>query len=128
MITITRKIQINVVNEDKIATWKILYEYQNIVHRAANLISTHHFCIDNIKQFVYLSENMEEKLTGFKSEEEKVEENLLTTSEMNTTYQLCSYLFKDKIKMDIITCLNNIIVKTYNKEKKDYYTGKKSLR
>ena len=127
MITITRKIQINVANEDKNATWKTLYEYQHIVHHAANLISTHHFCIENIKQFVYLSENIKEKLTSFKIEEE-VENKLLTTSEMNTTYQLCSYLFKDKIKMDIITCLNNIIVKTFNKEKKDYYNGKKSLR
>lgn len=124
MITITRKIQINIANADKKAAWKRLYEYQNIVHKAANLISTHQFCMDRIKDFLYLTEDVKYKLANSAEEES----GILTSSKTHTTYRLCSSIYKSKIPMSIISCLNLSIVKTYNKEHSDYYLGKKSLR
>ena len=124
MITITRKVQLNVVNADKNATWKKLYDYNNIVRTAANLISTHQFCLDNLQQFLYLKNDIKYEIANV----EKDESGILITSRQNTTYQLCSSLFKGQIPMDILGSLNQAIYKTYNKEKKDYAFGNKSLR
>lgn len=124
MTIITRKIQLNVTNADKKEAYAKLYEYKNIVFQAANLISTHKFCLENIKQFFYLTDETKVKIADVK----KDEQGILTTSNMNATYQLCSSIYKSKIPMSIITSLNSQIVRTFNKEKKDYFTGKRSLR
>jgi IS605 OrfB family transposase len=126
--TITRKMQLDVDYEPKSEemknTWHKLYEWQYIVHKAANLISTHNFIQDNIKNFIYLTEEVKVKL----ADSSKDEEGILNTSKMNSTYRVLSETFKGRIPTNILTALNSTITKTYNKEKRDYFLGNKSLR
>lgn len=126
-VTITRKIQLlfNVDNKDDLKeNYETLFRWQNIVHKAANMISTHHYVQENLKEMFYIKEDVKLKLMDTK----KDDAGMLTTSKMNTTYQVLSEHFKGHIPMAIMTSLNSSIVQTFNKERKEYYLGKKSLR
>ena len=126
-VIITRKIQLLFDVEckeqfiEELIKWK---EYQYIVRKASNLISSHAFIQDNITDFVYLTEDVKLKLANI----EKDPSGILTTSKQNSTYQMLSSRFKGKIPMSIMTCLNSTISKTYSEEKMDVMVGKKSVR
>ena len=126
-IVITRKIQLLFDTEckeqfiEELVKWK---EYQYIVRKASNLISSHAFIQDNITDFVYLTEDIKLKLANI----EKDPSGILTTSKQNSTYQMLSSKFKGKIPMSIMGCLNSVISKTYSEEKMDVMTGNKSVR
>ena len=126
-VIITRKIQLLFDVEckeqfiEELIKWK---EYQYIVRKASNLISSHAFIQDNITDFVYLTEDVKLKLANI----EKDPSGILTTSKQNSTYQMLSNRFKGKIPMSIMTCLNSTISKTYSEEKMDVMVGKKSVR
>lgn len=125
---ITRKMQLYVdykpKSDEMKNAWEKLYQWQYIVHKAANLVSTHNFIQDNIKNFIYLTEEIKVKLADVS----KDEEGILNTSKMNSTYRVLSESFKGKIPTNILTALNSTITKTYNQEKRDYFLGNKSLR
>lgn len=125
---ITRKIQLYIdypAESDELKhAYEKLYKWQYIVHKAANLISTHNFIQDKIKELIYLTENVKVKLADFT----KDEEGILNTSKMNSTYRILSEKFKGEIPTSILTALNSSITKTYNQEKKEYFSGKRSLR
>lgn len=126
-VVITRKIQLLFDTEckeqfiEELVKWK---EYQYIVRKASNLISSHAFIQDNITDFVYLTEDIKLKLDNI----EKDPSGILTTSKQNSTYQMLSSRFKGKIPMSIMACLNSTISKTYSQEKMDVMLGKKSVR
>lgn len=127
LITVTRKIQLlfNSENESEVKDYyKKLYTWQNIVHKAANQISTTHFALEAIKDMFFLDDGTKKKIADAK----KDVDGILTTSKMNSTYQLLSKRFKGEIPMEIITSLNSTIVQTFNAEKKDYFKGTRSLR
>lgn len=127
LITITRRIQLlfNTNNKAEIKEYyNTLWRWQRIVFKAANMVATHHFCQENIKDIMYLTEEMKVKLGDAK----KDELGILTTSKQNSTYQVLSKHFKGTIPTSILTALNSTIVQTFNKEKKEYFTGKRSLR
>lgn len=67
-ITLTRKIQlvIDVSSEDKSQIWEKLYRYQNRCFRAANLIVSHLYVQEMIKDFFYLTEEIQYKLSDEK--------------------------------------------------------------
>ncbi len=127
MTIITRKIQI-FVNEDDKETRKNYYDklfkWLNICIKSANLLSSHFFIQDNIKNMVYLDENVKVKLANH----QKDPDGILNTSYMNSGYRLMSHLFKGEIPMDILSNLNHNIQKTYTQEKTGYYKGDRSLR
>lgn len=126
-VVITRKIQLLFDTEckeqfiEELVKWK---EYQYLVRKASNLISSHAFIQDNITDFVYLTEDIKLKLANI----EKDPSGILTTSKQNSTYQMLSSRFKGKIPMSIMTSLNSVISKTYSEEKMDVMMGKKSVR
>lgn len=126
-IILTRKIQI-LLNHDDAAFRKEcfakLYDWQRICFRAANYIFTHHYIQEQLKELIYITDEVKVKLADIK----KDEDGILTTSKANTTYQLLSKHFKGDIPMDIIGCLNHSLVSSYNAERKAYWTGEKSLR
>ncbi len=126
-IIITRKIQIYVNESDKEQKkyyYDQLFSWLRITHKAANLISTHLFTQDNIKDFIYLSEDVKVKL----ADQEKDPDGILKTSSQNTCYQMLSLKFKGDIPMDILSNINQTITKTYKEERVEYYSGKRSLR
>lgn len=133
MITITRKIQllfntegesIDSAKEIVKNNYATLYRWQHIVKKAANMIATTHYCMENIKDMFFLNDETKVKLADAK----KDEDGILTTSRLNTTYQLLSKHFKGDIPTSILTALNSNVVQTFNAEKKQYFTGERSLR
>lgn len=124
---LTRKIEIYVNEPDK----EIKSEHFNTLHKwrftclkAANILSSHYFTMDNIKNMVYLDDSVKVKL----ADKNKDPEGILSTSYRNTGYQLVSSLFKGTMPMDILSNLKDVIFKTYKEEKTEYYKGDRSLR
>lgn len=123
---ITRKIQIYVCEEDKDIRKDFvhtIYQWRDLVRRAANTVVAHKFTQENIKDFVYIKDEIKEKFYV---------KNILKEgkgmSEQNTTYRVLSDMLKGKVPSDIYTCLNQSVANTYKETRKDLYTGKASLR
>lgn len=125
-ITLTRKIQllIDVPSEQKNEMWDKLYRYQNRCFRAANYIVSHLYIQEMIKDFFYLTEEIQYKLADV----EKDQMGIFTRSKTNTTARMAFDRFKGEIPTDILGSLNNSIQSTFSKEKVDYSQGLKSLR
>lgn len=127
MTVITRKIEIYVNEPDKelrSAHYDKLFKWLQICRKAANLLATHYFTQDNIKDFFYLKEDLKLKLADIG----KDETGMLKTSWGNTGYQLLSSLFKGEIPMEIMSNLNQDIHKNYKAERLKYFKGERSLR
>jgi len=125
-ITLTRKIQllIDVPSSEKSEMWEKLYRYQNRCFRAANLIASHLYVQEMIKDFFYLTEEVQYKL----ADASKDEMGIFTRSKTNTTARMVFDRFKGEIPTDILGSLNNTIQSTFSKDKADYWQGVKSLR
>lgn len=123
---ITRKIQIYVCEEDKDLRKDFvhtIYQWRDLVRRGANTIVAHKFAQENIKDFIYIKDEIKEKFYV---------KNILKEgkgmSEQNTTYRVLSDMLKGKVPADIYACLNQAVANTYKETRKDLYTGKASLR
>ena len=124
-MTLTRRIQLLIdlpANEQKEMREK-LYRYQNRCFRAGNFIVSHLYVQEMIKDFFYLTEEMQYKL----ADASKDEMGIFTRSKTNTTARLVSNRFKGEIPTDILGSLNNTIQSTFSKNKADYWQGTKSL-
>jgi len=125
-ITLTRKIQMLIdlpANEQK-EMWEKLYWYQNRCFRAANFIISHLYVQEMIKDFFYLTEEIQYKL----ADANKDEMGIFNRSKTNTTARMVFDRFKGEIPTDILGSLNNTIQSTFSKNKADYWQGTKSLR
>lgn len=126
-MVLTRKIQVYVDCDDKEQRseyFKKLFEWQDLVYRGSNLVLTHQYLQENIKDLIYLREDIAIKLANH----EKDPEGILKTSRMNTTYQVLSRYFKGQIPSDILSAINMSLVKTFNTDRIAYWKGEKSLR
>lgn len=125
-MVITRKIQVYVYEPDSIQKKEYihtLYEWRNLIRRAANMIVTHKFMQQQICDFMYLKEDIKEKF-GLKDilKEEK------GNSPQNTTYKVISKLLKGKVPSDIYSCLNQSVSNTYKESSKNIFLGKASVQ
>lgn len=126
-IVLTRKIQLFVDSDDKEKRTEYygkLFEWQDIVFRGANMVLSHQYMQEQMKDLIYLREDVKVKLGDFK----KDPEGILTMSKMNTTYRILSLHFKGRIPTDILTTLNTGLHRLYNAERTAYWKGDKSLR
>ncbi|MBP2619532.1 hypothetical protein [Chryseobacterium jejuense] len=125
-ITLTRKIQllIDVPSNEKNEMWEKLYRYQNRCFRAANLIVSHLYVQEMIKDFFYLTEEIQYKL----ADANKDQMGMFNRSKTNSTARMVFDRFKGEIPTDILGSLNNTIQSTFSKNKADYWQGLKSLR
>lgn len=98
--------------------------WRTIVRKAANMIVVHQYLQDNIKELFYLTEDIKYKLA--KASEDEF--GMLNTSAANSTYQVLSKKFKGEVPMGMMSGLNMVIAKTYKKESKDVWAGKRTLR
>ena len=123
---ITRKIQIYVSEEDKDLRKELahtVYEWRDLVRRAANTVVAHKFTQENIKDFVYIKDEIKKKFYV-----KDILKEGKGMSEQNTTYRVLSDMLKGKVPSDIYTCLNQAVANTYKETRKDIYTGRASLR
>jgi len=125
-LKLTRKIQLLVdlptPEERKEAIGK-LYQWQNRCFRAANMIVSHLYVQEMIKDFFYLSEGIKYKL----ADEKKDENGMLQRSRQNTTYRVVVDHFKGEIPTNILGNLNRILISTFLKNRKAYGSGERSL-
>lgn len=124
---LTRKIQIFIDCDDKekrIAYFKKLFEWQDIVFRGANLVLTHQYVQENLKDLIYLQTDVKVKL----ADNDTDKEGILNTSRMNTTYRLLSSYFKGLIPTDILSKVNTALIKNFQSDRLEYWKGTRSLR
>lgn len=123
---LTKRIQLLVNSKDadqKREVWDTLFRWQRLCFRSANYVLTHQYVQDQIGEFFYINEGLKLKLSDI----HKDPEGVLTTSRINTTYQLLSGYFKGFLPSDIYTNLNTALVQQYNNERAAYMAGEKTL-
>lgn len=123
---ITRKIQVYVYDSDaaqKKEYIHTLYSWRDLVRRGANLIVAHKFTQQNIRDFVYLKDEIKDKFYV-----KDILKEGPGMSEQNTTYRLLSDLMKGKVPSDIFSCLNQSVAHTFKETEKDMLIGKASVR
>ena len=125
-IKLTRKIQLQVdapTKEEKTEVYDTLYRWQNRSFKAANLIVSHLYVQEMIKEFLYLSEGVRYKL----ADEKKAEDGILDRHRMSTTYRVVSDRFKGEIPTNILKNLNNNIINNFRNNLPEYIRGERSL-
>jgi len=125
-LKLTRKIQIVVdlpTKEARKEALDTLYQWQNRCFRAANLIVSHLYVQEMIKEFFYLSEGIQYKL----ADEKKDALGILQRSRINTTYRVVSDRFKGDIPTNILSNLNKSLISSFNKHRPAYWSGERSL-
>lgn len=130
MNTITRKIQIYPIGEEKNDSWRQLREWNEMVFRAANTAASHMYFQNNMKEFFYLTDDAKILFADINKEPKEGEKavRVLNTSKQNSTYQVLSSHFKGKMPSDIFVNLNSQLYSTFSKEVDEYFSGKRSLR
>jgi hypothetical protein len=122
---ITRKIQVFVYDTD-VAQKKeyihTLYSWRDLVRRGANMIVAHKFAQQNIRDFVYLKDEIKDKFYV-----KDILKEGKGMSEQNTTYRLLSEMMKGKVPSDIFSCLNQSVAHTFKETEKDMIIGKASV-
>lgn len=124
---LTRKVQLLVDlpnKEERKEALDLLYQWQNRAYRAANLMVTHLYVQEMIKDFLYLSEGVKYKL----ADEKKDELGVLTGSRMNTIYRVVSNRFKGEVPTNILTNLKSSLYSSFNRNKLEYWKGERSLK
>lgn len=101
-----------------------LYRWRNRCYRAANLIVSHLYVQEMLKEFFYLTEGVQYKLV----DEKKDDAGMLTRSRINTTYRVLSDRFKGEIPTNILSCLNNSLISSFKKESEAYCKGERSIK
>lgn len=144
---ITRKIEIYVCEQDKEmkkAYEKTIRSWRDYVRMAANMIVSHKFVQKNVRDFMYLQDDVMQRFLQEhpdrrgtkKNGDDYVKFNVNDVlkdekgcSEQNTTYRLCSSILKGKMHADIYSCLNQAVSHSFDEAyKKDVYNGKAAIR
>lgn len=125
-VNITRRIQIFIDSKDRAfikQTYEDLKRWRHICFRCANYLMTHQFVQDQLRDMIYLTEDMRVRLADVK----KNPNGMLVTSQANSTYRLLGSYFKGRIPMPIVSCLNRTLVNTFFKKVERYRNGEESL-
>lgn len=122
----TRKIRLLIDSDDIDQKNKIidtLYQWRYICFKAANQIYTHHYVQQQLREMLYLTEGVRARLSDIK----KDEYGMLSTSRMNTSYQVLAQNYKGSIPMHIMSALNGNLVASFNKMSKALATGESGM-
>lgn len=125
-IILTKRVQLIINSRDKEELkeyYDRMYEYQRLVLKAANMINTHLFMQDRLKELVYLTTETKVKL----ADAAKDEEGILTTSHMNSIYRTLSDHFLKLLPSTTLSNLNQAVYRTYQSNRELYWKGEKSM-
>ena len=125
-LSLTRKIQLKIDlpdYEERKAAMAKLYDWQYCCFKASNIIVSHLYVQDMIKEFFYLTKDIQYKLADVK----KKENGILDRSQLNSTYRVLSDRFKGQIPTKILTNLNQNIVRSFNQNRSKYWSGERAL-
>lgn len=104
--------------------YKKLRKWRFICFKAANIINTHHYIQTRIREFFYLDDKTIARLRNVKVDDD----GILTTSKLNSTYQVLSSNFKGQLPMAILTCLNANITRHFYNEYRELEAGERTIR
>lgn len=139
---ITRKIQVIISRdadrESAREYMKQLYTWRDLIRKAANMIVTHKFVQQNIRDFAYVTpeiidrfvEENPERVDGKGNPKFYVKDILNNepgNSEQNTTYRVASSLLKGKCPSEFFACLNQAVANSYKERFADFLKGKASI-
>lgn len=110
--------------ENLIDAYRKLFDWQKFAFKSANLTVTNLYIQDQLKELIYLQDDVRVKL----ADRCKDSEGVLNCSRENTTYRLLSNKFKNEIPASVFSLINRSVYKDYNSEKLGYYAGDRSLR
>lgn len=122
----TRKIRLLIDSNDIDQKNKILdtlYQWRYVCFKAANQIYTHHYVQQQLREMLYLTEGVRARLSDIK----KDEYGMLSTSRMNTSYQVLAQNYKGSIPMHVMSALNGNLVSSFNKMSKALATGESGM-
>lgn len=125
-MVITRKIEVYVSEDDKDLRknfYQTIYDWSSLVRKAANIIVAHKFVQQNVRDFVYIKDDIQDKFYV-----KDILKEGKGMSEQNVTYRVVSELLKGKVPSDIYTCLNQAVAKTFKETLPDMLKGKASVR
>lgn len=128
-IIITRKIRLFIdvpCNDKELLNlyYRRLYTWQNIVFKAANLVSSHLFIEEQVKEFFYFQDDIRIKLVDRKHDKD----GILDISQEGSLYRVISNKYKGEIPSSIAAALSHQLFLTFSKEKLSYFKGDRSLR
>jgi hypothetical protein len=126
-IHLTRKIQLLIDHDDPDYIYEArgkIMQWQNACYRCANLVYTHQFIQEQIKDMIYLAEDIKLRVT----DQNKDADGMLTSSRTNSTYKLLTQHFKGIIPSSIYNNLNNTLVGSFSQDKVQYFKGERSIR
>jgi hypothetical protein len=122
----TRKIRLLIDLDDIDQKNKILdtlYQWRYICFKAANQIFTHHYVQQQLREMLYLTEGVRARLSDIK----KDEYGMLSTSRMNTSYQVLAQNYKGSVPMHVMSALNGNLVASFNKMSKALASGESGM-
>lgn len=139
---VTRKIEVVISATDnpdlRKEYKKQLYEWRNMIRKAANLIVSHKFVQQNIRDFAYIQDDILDRFTELNPDAKDKDGNpkffvkdILKkepgNSENNTTYRVVSSYLKGKCPAAFFTCLNQAVTSTYKERIVEFLCGKASI-
>lgn len=128
-IIITRKVRvfIDVQDTDKDIVnkyYRRLFTWQDIAFKSSNLIASHLFIQEQVKEILYFQDDIKIKLI-----DRQLDENgILNTSSANSMYRMIRHKYKDELPSAIASSLSHKIYLTFYEEKSNYVKGDRSLR
>ncbi|WP_291047058.1 hypothetical protein [Empedobacter sp. UBA1574] len=126
-VFLTRKIQLIAdlpTQEERKEVVSTLYKWQNRCFIAANMIVSHLYVQEMVKDFFYFSEGIKYKL----ADENKDDAGILKWSRSTIIYRVLSKRFKDEIPMYILSSLINTLYLSFKKDCVKYWKGELSLK
>ena len=103
---------------EKIMNW------QFITRKAANYITTHLYLQDQVKEMIYLKEDIRVRLANYAKDENGV----LNSSYQSSVYKILTKKFKGDIPMISLASLSNELVSVYRNERDEVFQGKRSIK
>lgn len=100
-----------------------LYSLQRMTCRAGNMLYTHLFVQDRLKDLLYLTADTKVKL----ADATKDQEGILTTSHRNAGYRTLSAHFLKVLPASTLSNLNQAAYRTYKNYRDEYWEGERSL-
>ena len=124
----TIKLKLRVVNEDKDESWKRIRQISNDAWKAANRIASGQFFNDQLIRLIYARRKIDAK--NDKKAVKQVEEEFkqfFGTKRQATTERDIKVAFPN-LPPCVTNPLNQVVVQSYNKEKREMLSGNRSLR
>lgn len=125
-MVITRKIEVYISEADKDRKKEFIqtvYDWSYLIRKAANMIVAHKFVQQNVRDFVYIKDDIQDKF--YVSDILKEGKGM---SEQNVTYKVVSEMLKGKVPSDMYTSLNQAVAKTFKETLPEIQKGKASVR